>query len=247
MDGWDRPILHGLPQRLALAVVENASSARCLAVQETIRTLGVEAENPIAHDLQPGAANPRRIGARAACINLRKRQKTPGLIGITRLPRKPAQSSGIKIGAKRNRTGHGKPWKKLFAILNQTEPIRGITLAVESSAHPAGLPSGGSQPANGRKLSGQIVRCLNRTCATDRQEIELLTDDVSCDKSRIRGKPLAANALFGCFLPRLGPLVATPAASLMSCWLIRRRFVSCLPALRANALPTRPAIFQEHG
>jgi hypothetical protein len=29
------------------------------------------------------------------------------------------------------------------------------------------------------------------------------------------GKPLAADALFGCFLPRLGPLVATPAASFL--------------------------------
>ncbi len=74
------------------------------------------------------------------------------------------------------------------------------------------------------------------------QEIELLTDDVCCDRLRISGKPLAANTLLGCFLPRLGPLVATPAASLMSFWLILRSFVSCLPALRANALPTRPGI-----
>jgi hypothetical protein len=46
--------------------------------------------------------------------------------------------------------------------------------------------------------------------------VELLTDDVSCDISCIGGKPLAADALFGCFLPRLGPLVATPAASFTS-------------------------------
>ena len=43
----------------------------------------------------------------------------------------------------------------------------------------------------------------------------------------VGGKPLAADALLGRFLPRLGPLVATLAASLTSCMLIRRRFVSC--------------------
>jgi hypothetical protein len=37
-------------------------------------------------------------------------------------------------------------------------------------------------------------------------EIELLTYDVSCDKLLFGGKPLAADALFGRFLPRLGRL-----------------------------------------
>ena len=57
----------------------------------------------------------------------------------------------------------------------------------------------------------------------------------------IGGKPLAADALLGRFLPRLGPLVATPAASLVSCWLIRRRFVSCfvLAGVVRSGLPGR--------
>ena len=38
---------------LALALVENAGSARRFAGQETIRTFGVETDNPIAHDLHP--------------------------------------------------------------------------------------------------------------------------------------------------------------------------------------------------
>ena len=41
MDGWDRALLHDLSQRLALAVVENAGSARRFAVQETIRPLNI--------------------------------------------------------------------------------------------------------------------------------------------------------------------------------------------------------------
>ncbi len=87
MDGWDRAILYDLPQRPALVVVKNAGDARRLAVQETVGTLGVEAKNPIAHDLQSNAANPRRVRARAAGVNLRKRQKTSGLIGMARSPR----------------------------------------------------------------------------------------------------------------------------------------------------------------
>src|SRR2546421_5241815 len=49
-------------------------------------------------------------------------------------------------------------------------------------------------------------------------EVALLTDGVSCDKSLLGGKPLAADALFGRFLPRLGRL-----------WQ-RRRPPSILPA-----------------
>ncbi len=57
------------PQSFALAIVKNARRARCLAVQKTVRALGVETENPIAHDLQPDAPNTGRIRARAADIN----------------------------------------------------------------------------------------------------------------------------------------------------------------------------------
>jgi hypothetical protein len=109
MDGWDRPILHGLPQRLALAIVENAGGARCLAVQKTIRTVGVKPDNPVAHDLQSDAAGPRRVRARAAVINTGQRQKTPGLTGIARLPRQEPQSRTIKIIPQQNRSRHGKP------------------------------------------------------------------------------------------------------------------------------------------
>jgi hypothetical protein len=48
MDSRDGAILHDPPQRLALAVVENASSARRLAVQKTIETFRVETDNPVA-------------------------------------------------------------------------------------------------------------------------------------------------------------------------------------------------------
>ena len=91
MDGWHRSVLDDLPQRLALMIVEKAGSARRLAVHKAIGTLGVEPQHPVTHDLQPDAANPRRVRARAAVIDLRQRLKTPDLIGIARSPRQLAQ------------------------------------------------------------------------------------------------------------------------------------------------------------
>jgi len=43
------------------AHLANGGGARCLVVQETIGTLGDEAEYPIAHNLQPDTADPRRV------------------------------------------------------------------------------------------------------------------------------------------------------------------------------------------
>ncbi len=64
MDGGEGAVLHHLPQHLALAVVENAGGARRLAVQETIRALGVETDNPVAHDLHPYPAPIRAASGR---------------------------------------------------------------------------------------------------------------------------------------------------------------------------------------
>jgi hypothetical protein len=61
MDGGEGAVLPHLPQHLALAVVENAGGARRLAVQETIRALGVETDDPVAHDRHADAADPRRV------------------------------------------------------------------------------------------------------------------------------------------------------------------------------------------
>ena len=66
MEGWHRAVLDDLPQRLALMVVEKARSARRLAVHKAIGTLGVEPQHPVTHDLQPNAANPRRVRPCAA-------------------------------------------------------------------------------------------------------------------------------------------------------------------------------------
>ena len=76
---------------------------------QPIRALRVEPHNPVAHDLHPDAADPRRVRARAAAVNLGQRQETPGLTGIARLPRQTPQSRTIEIIPQQNPGRHGKP------------------------------------------------------------------------------------------------------------------------------------------
>src|SRR2546430_10458942 len=90
MDGWERAILYDLPQRPALVVVKNAGDARRLAVQETVGTLGVEAKNPIAHDLRSNAANPRPSASRR-----RKPPQAPKDVGSDR--DRPIPSPGCAV------------------------------------------------------------------------------------------------------------------------------------------------------
>ena len=57
-------------QRPALAVVELGGFTRRLAVDQAARPFRIEAQDPIADDLKPDAADPRRIRAPAAVIDL---------------------------------------------------------------------------------------------------------------------------------------------------------------------------------
>ena len=66
VDRWDRPAFNDPRKGLALCVIELGRFARRLAVNQTSWSLRVEPENPVADDLQPDSANPRRILAAAA-------------------------------------------------------------------------------------------------------------------------------------------------------------------------------------
>jgi hypothetical protein len=72
--------LQGLP----VLLVEPRRGARRSAGEEALRSPGVEAQHPIAHDLQRHTADLSRLGARGPIVDRRQRQKTPGLIGIPR-------------------------------------------------------------------------------------------------------------------------------------------------------------------
>ena len=72
-----------------------------------LRSFGVEAQHPIAHDLQRYAADLSRFGAEEPIIDRRQSQKTPGLIGIPRALRQGAELGGIKVGSERDGNSHG--------------------------------------------------------------------------------------------------------------------------------------------
>ena len=59
--------------------------------------MGVEAQHPVPHRLQPHAADPGRLGAGAPIIDRRQSQKAAGLIGIPRALRQSAELGGIKV------------------------------------------------------------------------------------------------------------------------------------------------------
>src|SRR5580704_18163992 len=81
-----------------------------------IGSLFLYMESPCTPDAAPlrplrstDAADPRRVRARAAIVNLGQRQETPGLTGITRSPRQTPQSRTIEIIPQQNPRRHGKP------------------------------------------------------------------------------------------------------------------------------------------
>jgi hypothetical protein len=75
---------------LALVLVEKARCSWGLAGQEPIGTLGVEPDNPVAHDLQGDAADQSCVRPRAAVIDLRQGDEAPRLVGVSRAPRQLA-------------------------------------------------------------------------------------------------------------------------------------------------------------
>jgi hypothetical protein len=79
MQGGNRPIFHDLPQGLALALVEDARSARRFAGQETIRTFGVETDNPVPRE----AGRDALAGVTLASMNI------PQVLGYTRIAGTP--------------------------------------------------------------------------------------------------------------------------------------------------------------
>ena len=100
VDRWDRTLIHTLRQSLALRRVQLRPRPRRLAVEQARRTFGVEAQNPIADDLQCDPANLGRIPALASVVNNRQRQKSPGLIGILGRLRKSPKAHSVVVLSK---------------------------------------------------------------------------------------------------------------------------------------------------
>src|SRR5215813_10521808 len=82
---------------LPLNVVELGRLSCRLAIQETVRTAGVEAQHPVPDDLKSDTADLGRLGARRTVIDRRKRQKPSGLRAIFASPGQTPQLRRIKI------------------------------------------------------------------------------------------------------------------------------------------------------
>jgi hypothetical protein len=105
----DRSAFDDLGQRLALAFVELPRLARCLAIDQSAWTFGVEAQDPIPDDLTIDPANHSRLAASAAIVDHGQCQQAARLVGVIRLPRKLAKGGSIIVIPERYGCGHGKP------------------------------------------------------------------------------------------------------------------------------------------
>src|SRR5687768_4091625 len=80
-----------------MGIREPGGLTRRLAVDEPVRSVRVELEHPVAHDLQRHAADPRRLGARGALIDRRQRQKPPRLGSVLGLAGHGTKLRRIKV------------------------------------------------------------------------------------------------------------------------------------------------------
>jgi hypothetical protein len=107
VNGRDRTLLDEGLQSLSMLAMEPRRGTGRSAGQEALGSSGVEAQHPVPHDLERHAADLGRLGAGGSIVDRRQSQQTPGLIGITRLLGQRAKLGGVKVGAKRDRGGHG--------------------------------------------------------------------------------------------------------------------------------------------
>jgi hypothetical protein len=116
---WAAVDLRG--QRLAVRVGQQGRGAGRLAVAQSLRPLGVEPHDPVAHDLQRDMAQPRCLRARAAVVDRRQRQQTTGLGGVLAAPRQPAKLGSVEVGPQGDGTCHGTP--PLLTRVNHITPV----------------------------------------------------------------------------------------------------------------------------
>jgi hypothetical protein len=91
VDCWDQTTLDHAGDGLALGIIELGWVTRRLAIQQTIRTARVEAQNPIPDDLKSNPADFGRFGALGAIINRRKCQKSASLRPVFGFPGQTAK------------------------------------------------------------------------------------------------------------------------------------------------------------
>src|SRR5262245_56476467 len=120
----DRATLDHAGDGLPLSVVELGRLSCRLAIQETVRTAGVEAQHPVPDDLKSDTADLGRLGARCPSVDSRAWQKPASLRPVFGLPCQTANLWRIKSLAQWCRSRHDEPPGS--AMLNLTRLHLGI-------------------------------------------------------------------------------------------------------------------------
>ena len=115
VNGGDRTALDDRGQRGPMGIVQPRRLPGRLSVDQAIRPISVELENPIANDLKRHADNLGRLDALGAFVNRRQSQKSPRLRSILRAFGGQSDRRSVKIIPERK--SHGEP--PGFATLNQ--------------------------------------------------------------------------------------------------------------------------------
>jgi len=97
VDRRDRTALDVSRKRLTLGIIELGPLARRLAINQRIRATGIEPHNPFAPNLQTHSADPGRVAAAAAIIDLSQRQQPAALVRVLGLPCQTPQGRPVKI------------------------------------------------------------------------------------------------------------------------------------------------------
>jgi hypothetical protein len=86
-------------KRAPLFVIKDARTSGRLAIDESVRPLGVETKHPIAKGLLPDPSQPSRVRPRAAIVNRHESEKAP--CDASRFLRKGqnAEHRAVKISA----------------------------------------------------------------------------------------------------------------------------------------------------
>src|SRR5262249_20133441 len=157
----DRATLDHAGDGLPLSVVELGRLSCRLAIQETVRTAGVEAQHPVPDDLKSDTADLGRLGARCPIVDSRECYKPASLRPVFGLPCQTANLWRIKILAQWCRSRHDEPPE--FAMLNLTRLHLGI--AHESQFQGLGISarscSGCYGPTSGARRRTSLADCIN--------------------------------------------------------------------------------------
>jgi hypothetical protein len=147
VDGRYGSLLEHVAQRRALCGIQNGGAARGLSVEQPVRAVFVEADDPVAHDLQTHAGELGGVRARVPVVDGGERQKTSGLIGIARALGEGAKGGGVEVGAQGDRGSHGdlgmgsaaaNHISSGNAIPAMSRPPRGLVLVATGDADPGG-------------------------------------------------------------------------------------------------------------